>query len=98
MLYLTNWTQHEPKRDSRPEPAIFQNAASALKVEHMSAVQLGLNKQNSKQEVNIGLEQSEVGHSEYKGRYLELLGHLYSRSSRKSLGEANHAHVVCILF
>lgn len=48
VLYLTNWTQHEPKRDSRPEPAIFKNATSALKVEHMSAVQLGLKKNQKK--------------------------------------------------
>lgn len=58
VLYLTNWTQHEPKRDSRPEPAIFQNPTSALKVEHMSAVQLGL--KGNKQEVNIRLEKSDV--------------------------------------
>lgn len=51
VLYLTNWTQHEPKRYSRTEPAIFENATSALKVEHMSAVQLGLIKttKNNKQ-------------------------------------------------
>lgn len=41
VLYLTNRTQHEPKCNPRPEPAVFQNASSALKVEHMSAVQLG---------------------------------------------------------
>lgn len=40
VLYLTNRTQHEPKCDSRSEPAIFQNTTSALKVEHVSAVQL----------------------------------------------------------
>lgn len=47
VLYLTNRTQHEPKRDPRPEPAIFQNATSALKVEHMSAVQLGFLKKET---------------------------------------------------
>lgn len=57
VLYLTNWTQHEPKRNSRPKPAVFQNAASALKVEHMSAVQLGLKNKENKQEVNIRFEQ-----------------------------------------
>lgn len=53
--YLTNWTQHEPKCNSRPEPAIFQNTTSALKVEHMSAVQLGWEKKKKKkkQELNI---------------------------------------------
>lgn len=99
VLYLTNWTQHEPKRDSRPKPAIFQNAPSALKVEHVSAVQLGLKKQKNKQEVNITLHyKSEVRLLQWMGLYLELLGHLYSRSCRKSLCEANHAHVISILF
>ena len=38
--YLANGTQHEPKRDSGPEPAIFKNTTCTLKVEHMGAVQL----------------------------------------------------------
>lgn len=70
VLYLTNWTQHEPKRDSRPEPAIFKNATSALKVEHMSAVQLGLKKQKNKQDVNIGLEKSDVRLLHWKDLYI----------------------------
>lgn len=39
-FYLANWTQHETKSDSGPQPAIFKNATSALKVEHVSAVKL----------------------------------------------------------
>lgn len=39
-FYLANGTQHEPKRDPGPEPAIFKNPTSALKVEHVGAVQL----------------------------------------------------------
>lgn len=65
VLYLTNWTQHEPKRDSRPKPAIFQNAASALKVEHMGAVQLG-----KKNKLNFRSEQSEWKHLHGKDTYL----------------------------
>lgn len=41
MTYLANGTQHEPKCDPGPEPTIFKNPTSALKVEHMSAVELG---------------------------------------------------------
>lgn len=38
--HLANRTQHESECDSGPEPAIFKNTTSTLKVEHMSAVQL----------------------------------------------------------
>ena len=38
--YLANWTQHETKSDSGPQPTIFKNTTSALKVEHVSAVEL----------------------------------------------------------
>lgn len=47
ILYLTNGTQHEAKGDSRSEPAILKYAASALKVEHMGAVQLKRAAQNT---------------------------------------------------
>lgn len=41
IFYLANGTQHEAECDSRSEPAVLKHAASALEVEHMSAVQLG---------------------------------------------------------
>lgn len=48
ILYLANGTQHEAKGDSRSEPAVFKYAASALKVEHVSAVQLKKEAQRAK--------------------------------------------------
>lgn len=52
ILYLANGTQHEAKCDSRPEPAVLKYAASALKVEHMSAVQLKKEAQGAKTHID----------------------------------------------
>jgi len=38
--HLADGTQHEPERDAGPEPAVVEDVASALEVEHVSAVQL----------------------------------------------------------
>lgn len=45
--HLANGTQHKPECDSGPEPAVFKDTTSALKVEHMSAVQLREDKESN---------------------------------------------------
>lgn len=69
-FYLANGTQHEPKRDPGPEPAIFKNATGTLKVEHMSAVQL-----RTEQRVNALKEKQfdvKLFHLMDRQTYLEL--------------------------
>lgn len=55
ITYLTDRAGHEAKSYPGPQPAVFQDSACALKMEHMGAVQLGIKKQKKKQVIPSGL-------------------------------------------
>lgn len=89
--HLTNWTQHEAECDPGPQPTVFKNTTSALKVKHVSAIQLWTKQRIRKRTyVNPGAAT----------RWIDScsLTNLNSRRSRESFRKADHTHVICILF
>lgn len=93
ITYLTDWTGHETEGYPGPQPAVFQDSTCTLKMENMAAVQLRI-----KREGSTGHTECPLYNMNTEITTCPMVQYLDGGSSRQSLSETDHAHVISILF